>query len=67
MDALVEATNGYAALEVEHPSEPGEFIAAVHRAQDLLAVRVARREYPAGWSRFSCRVEWEVSGGAVQE
>lgn len=52
MDALVDAANIYAALPVQHPSEPNEFVAAIHRAQDLLAIRIARRDYPAGWARY---------------
>ncbi|HZU80065.1 MAG TPA: hypothetical protein VE991_09130 [Acidimicrobiales bacterium] len=52
MDALVDAADAYADLPVEHPAEPGEFEQAIHRAQDLLAVRVARRDHPAGWARF---------------
>lgn len=52
MDALVTATNAYADLPVEHPSEPDEFVTGIHRAQDLLAVRIARRDYPDGWARF---------------
>lgn len=52
MDALVDAADFYAELPVEHPSEPNEFVTAIHRAQDLLATRVARRDYPAGWARF---------------
>ena len=52
LDALCDAFVGYSDLPVEHPDEPDEFRAAIHRAQDLLAVRIARRDYPAGWTRF---------------
>lgn len=52
MDALVDAANIYAELPVDHPCEPGEFVAAIHRAQDLLAIRIARRAFPEGWARF---------------
>jgi hypothetical protein len=52
MDALVSAAEAYRELPVEHPAEPQEFVAAIHRAQDLLAVRIARREYPSGWTRY---------------
>ena len=51
MDYLVGAYTAYDGLEVEHPSDPGEFVQAIHRAQDLLAVRVVRRAYPDGWYR----------------
>lgn len=49
MDALVEAANRYGALPIQHPDEPRDFCDAVHRCQDLLAIRIARREYPEGW------------------
>ena len=52
MDALVEAFECYSDLAVEHPDEPNEFRMAVHRAQDLLAVRIVRRSHPEGWARF---------------
>jgi len=48
-DALVEAVRAYNALPVQHPNEPRDFTDAIHRAQDLLAVRIARRHYPIGW------------------
>ena len=48
-DLLVDAVEGYSALDVQHNSEPGDFVAAIHRCQDLLAVRVARRLFPEGW------------------
>lgn len=52
MDALCEAWEAFAGLPVEHPSEQDEFVAGVHRLQDILACRIARREFPAGWARF---------------
>ena len=48
-DALVESTNAFFALPEQHPDERAEFAAAIHRAQDLLAVRIARRHFPEGW------------------
>lgn len=49
MDALVKASNLYSLLQVQHDSEPKDFVDAIHRCQDLLAVRIARRKYPIGW------------------
>lgn len=49
MDALIAAVNGYAKLPVQHPDELTDFYNAIHRCQDLLAIRIARRLYPDGW------------------
>lgn len=49
MDSLISAAQGFARLPVQHPDEARDFCDAIHRGQDMLAVRVARREYPAGW------------------
>lgn len=53
MDALIEATAAFDALPSEHPDEATEFYAAIHRLQDLLAVRAMRRIYPEGWVTFA--------------
>lgn len=52
MDALFDAHEAYQMLPVEHPIEPSEWIVALHRLQDLLAVRIVRRDYPEGWATF---------------
>ncbi len=49
MDALVAAVQAFARLPVQHPSDPADFVDAIHRGPDLLAVRIARRYHPAGW------------------
>lgn len=49
MDALCDAVNAYGQLPREHPSEVDDFCDAIHRCQDLLALRIARRHYPNGW------------------
>lgn len=49
MDALVEAFNEFSKLERQHPDELRNFVDGIHRCQDVLAVRIARREYPQGW------------------
>jgi hypothetical protein len=53
MDALVDATNRYNKLPPQHPSEGWEWADSVHKLQQLLAIRVARREYPGYWSDAS--------------
>jgi hypothetical protein len=50
MDALVLAVNSYVKLPRQHPSDLDDFVNATHRLQDLLAVRIARRAYPKGWT-----------------
>jgi hypothetical protein len=49
MDALVAAWNRFSELTHQHPDELRDFADGIHRCQDLLAVRIARREYPKGW------------------
>lgn len=53
MDALVLAFNEFAKIERQHPDEMRDFTDAIHRAQDLLAVRIARREFPDGWPTYT--------------
>lgn len=48
-DALADAANAYFALDVQHPDEAQDFADLIHRGQDMLAMRIARRHYPAGW------------------
>lgn len=52
MDYLCEAVDAFDELAPQHPDEQNEFYEAVHRIQDLLAVRVLRRLYPHGWPTF---------------
>lgn len=48
-DALCDAASAFAALPKQHPDESRDFCDAIHRLQDLLAMRIARRVYPKGW------------------
>lgn len=52
LDMLAAATNVYFKLPEEHPVERDEWILAVHRLQDLIAVRVARRVDPDIWTQW---------------
>lgn len=56
MDALILAANAFAKLPPQHPSERREFAEGIHRCQGKLAVRIARREYPAGWPDKSAAI-----------
>lgn len=49
MDALLAAVNSFGALKRQHPDELQDFIDGIHRCQDALALRVARRAFPIGW------------------
>jgi hypothetical protein len=53
MDSLVVAVEAFAALDNHHPTEVNDFINAIHRCQDILGVRVARRHYPKGWPTYA--------------
>lgn len=49
MNSLIIAFNKFCNLERQHPDEIRDFTDGIHKCQDLLAVRIARREYPKGW------------------
>jgi hypothetical protein len=53
MDSLTNAVHHFANLEHQHPQEWAEFIRGIHQCQDILACRIARREYPAGWPTYT--------------
>lgn len=48
--ALAEAWNLYVALPIQHRSDGDEFAGAIHRAQDIVGMRVARRADPDVWT-----------------
>jgi hypothetical protein len=60
MDALTDAVEAYGELEQQHEDEPQEFIMAIHRLQDLLAVRLCRRLYPEGWVTYGPQENGEM-------
>lgn len=55
MNAAVELWAAWLALPIDHPMDRAEVCNAVHRVQDLLAVRIARREFPEGWRRYEVK------------
>lgn len=50
MDGIVIALKAWIKMERQHPDEMRDFFDSIHRIQDLLAVRVGRRNFPIGWS-----------------
>lgn len=46
MDNLVAAWNGFQKLVKQHPSDLDEFIDGLHRCQNVLSLRILRRDYP---------------------
>ena len=61
MDALVIAWNGYVALEMQHPSELGDFANGIHTCQKNLAMRIVRRDYPDTYPIKTKRGNWNES------
>ena len=53
LDSLVIAFNEFCALERQHPDELRDFTDGIHKLQNLLTVRIARREYPEGWPTYT--------------
>jgi hypothetical protein len=49
MDALCDAVNAFGKLDRQHPDEARDFCDGIHRCQDTLALRIARRAFPKGW------------------
>lgn len=50
LGALVDAWNRWTRLGGKHPDDDDDFRSSLHRLQDLVAVRVARRADPDVWS-----------------
>ena len=48
---LGDAWDEYLKLPVDHPSHQADFVAAIHSAQRLIAIRVARRVDPDAWHK----------------
>jgi hypothetical protein len=52
MDHLVAAHRAFVELEIQHPGELEDFVNALHRQQELLALRIARRLFPSYWKTY---------------
>jgi len=49
IDHLNEAWNLFVKLPKQHPSDNVEFQKNLHELQRLLAIRIARRQFPGYW------------------
>jgi hypothetical protein len=49
LNSLADAWNRFVALAKKHPDDNDEFRRAIHQAQQLVALRVARRVNPQVW------------------
>lgn len=49
MNALVEAWENYSRLESTFPFDAGEFLEGIHRCQQVLSMRILRRDYPSAF------------------
>lgn len=52
-DHLCAAVNAFAKLPRQHPDEARDFCDAIRRLQDLMVVRIVRRDYPLGWPTYA--------------
>lgn len=53
LDALVTSFNKFSKLARQHPDEIRDFTDGIHILQNILTVRIARREYPKGWPTYT--------------
>ena len=49
MDKICDGYNEFLKLETQHPSEQPDFADAIHAVQNILAMRIVRRNYPEYW------------------
>lgn len=52
LESLAKAWNDFSQLEGKHPADDSEFCKAIHDAQKMIALRVARRVNPEVWKQF---------------
>lgn len=50
LNSIGEAWGKFVELEQQHPSDLPEFHHAVHQMQQIVAMRVLRRDYPDYWA-----------------
>ena len=60
LDALVDSFNEFARMERQHPDELRDFTDGIHSLQNLLTVRIARREYPKGWPTYKAKDKLKI-------
>lgn len=51
-DGILKVYSDYQILDFQHPDELHDVAEAVHIIQDLLACRIARREFPNYWKTY---------------
>lgn len=52
MDSLVNAWNEFTKLERTHPDECNYFADGINKCQNILAMRILRRDYPEGYPTY---------------
>lgn len=60
---LAEAWNKFNSLDKKHPSDNPEFLDSIHRAQQIVSLRVARRVNPEVWNVPKDQNELPMSEG----
>ncbi len=67
MDGLMKAYSAFLKMDRQHPDEMRDFINPLHRMQELLAIRVIRREFPKFWPTYNVDKELplEINDGVV--
>ena len=55
MDGLIIAVEAWLKMERQHPDEMKDFIDLLHGMQNLLAVRIVRRNFPKGWLTYKVK------------
>lgn len=53
MDSLVTAWNEFTKLKTTHPSETNDFMNSIHQCQNILCMRILRRDYPEGYPTYN--------------
>lgn len=53
LSSLAQAWNDFSQLKNKHPMDDDEFCKAIHDAQKMIALRIARRVNADVWSQFS--------------
>ncbi len=48
-DYLQKCYGCFLKMDRQHPDEMRDFVDSIHRIQDLLAIRIVRRQFPKGW------------------
>ncbi len=49
LDTLCAAWDAWCRLPVQHVDDTRDVADAIHRVQDILCTRIARRAFPLGW------------------